>query len=121
MSKLESIITKYNNYSVFSGHPKECDHHLIFGIGKRKLASEDRLTIPLMNNEHNASSKGTVYQIHGNPAAEKLSKMLGQMAFEKYYLAQRLAEFETQGHQSVDDWMDEAREAFRKRYGESYL
>ena len=121
MSKLESIITKYNNYSVFSGHPKECDHHLIFGVGRRKLASEDRLTIPLLNCEHNSSSKGTIYQIHGNPAAEKLSKMLGQVAFEKGYLADRLAECEELGHQSAEDWMDEAREAFRKRYGESYL
>jgi len=112
MSK--SIVTKYEDYSVFSGVPKDCTHHLIFGVGVRKLADEDGLWIPLLNSEHNLSSKGTIYQIHGNPAAEKLSKMLGQMAWEKQYLVNKY-------ELPFDDLSEEAREAFRKRYGQSYL
>ena len=39
-------------------------------------------------------------RIHGNPMAEKFSKMLGQAIWEKHY---------------------GTREDFRKRYGKSYL
>lgn len=124
MSKeTKSILTKYDQYSVFSGSPKECDHHLIYGkFGVwRNLSEKFGLKIPLLNSEHNLSSKGTIYQIHGNIAAEHLSKMLGQVAYEEYYLAQKLAESKGLGHQSADDWMQEAREDFRSKFGESFL
>lgn len=112
--KTQSAITKYNNVSVFSGTPKETDHHCIFGNGLRELADEDGLTIPLLHREHNLSPKGTIYQIHGNPAAEKLSKIVGQLAWERNYLISK--------YESPDeDLGEEAREAFRKRYGKSYL
>ena len=102
-----SLVTEYPGISAFSGSPAECTHHLIFGNGLRKLADADGLTIPLTNAEHNMSR----YGIHGHPAAERLSKMLGQMAWEKEYLAKQLPEGEKA----------EAREQFRKRYGISYL
>jgi hypothetical protein len=110
----KSIVTDFNNYSVFSGSPKECDHHLIYGTGLHELADEDHLTIPLLNREHNLSPKGTIYQIHGNPAAEKLSKIAGQLAWERQYLINKY-------QLPFDDLGDEAREAFRNRYGRSYL
>ena len=112
MSK--SISTKYDGYSVFSGSPKECDHHLIFGQGMRKLSEKDGLTIPLLNSEHNISSKGLIYQIHENPAAEALSKICGQLAWEKRYIAEKCGI-------PFYDIEEEAREAFRKRYGRSFL
>lgn len=120
---MKSILTKYEQYSVFSGSPKETDHHLIFGRGGawRNLSEKFGLKIPLLNKEHNMSSNGTMHQIHDNVAAEKLSKMLGQVAFEEYYLATKLASDETLGHQSIEDWMSEAREAFRNEFGESFL
>lgn len=108
MSK--SIITEYENISAFSGAPAECQHHCIFGVGKRELADREGLWIPLTNAEHNMSSNGLVLQIHGNPAAEKLSKMVGQLAFEKNYYKNKCGEKE-----------DPAREAFRKIFKESYL
>ena len=77
MSK--SIVTRYEKYSAFSGAPAECEHHLIFGKGVHKLADADGLTIGLLHKEHNLSPKGTIDQIHENPAAEKLSKMCGQL------------------------------------------
>lgn len=120
---LKTILTKYPQYSVFSGHPATCLHHLCFGRygAWRDLSDKYMLTIPLTDSEHNMSSKGTINQIHGNPAAEKLSKMLGQVAFEEKYLADKLASGENLGHQSAEDWMDEAREEFRKIFGESFL
>ena len=110
-----SIITKFENISSFSGDfPPECRHHCIFGRGLRELAEADGLWIPLMNREHNLSPKGTIYQIHGNPAAEKLSKMLGQVAWEKHYIAEKYS-------LPFDDIEAEAREAFKERYGKSFL
>ena len=123
MSK--SILTKYPQYSVFSGSPATCIHHLCFGRygAWRELSDKYMLTIPLTDAEHNLSSNGTINQIHGNPAAEKLSKMLGQVAFEKDYLARKLANVNKDGldEKTVDEWYDEAREAFRKEFGESFL
>lgn len=111
MSK--SIITKYEDYSVFSGVPAECRHHLCFGRGIRDKADADGLWIPLLNREHNMSQKGTINQIHGNPAAEKLSKMLGQVAFEKEYYRSIVC--------GKNNENDPAREEFRKIFGKSYL
>lgn len=110
----KSIITNYENISAFSGAPKECDHHCVFGRGLREKADDDGLWIPLTHKEHNMSSKGTINQIHGNPAAENLSKMLGQMAWEKHWIAEKYA-------LPFSDIEAEAREAFRARYGQSWL
>ena len=83
MNNSRSIITRYENISVFSNKPAEARHHCLFGRGIRELAEKDGVWIPLLNCEHNMSPKGNINQIHGNPAAEKLSKMLCQMAWEK--------------------------------------
>ena len=116
MSK--SIITRYENYSVFSGVPAECHHHLCFGNGMREKADADGLWIPLLNKEHNLSSKGTINQIHENPIAEKLSKFLGHMAWEKRQVIIQLSEATGK---SVEEIEDEVRENFRKRYLISFL
>ena len=123
MSTLKSIITNYEKYSDFSGSPAECMHHCIFGKNGvwRSLSEKYGLKIPLLNKEHNMSPDGTIHQIHENIAAEHLSKMLGQVAFEKKYLADKLASGENLGHQSAEDWMDESREEFRRVFGESFL
>lgn len=105
---MKSVVTEFENISAFSQSERECDHHLIFGKGKRDLAEKDGLKIPLTNREHNLGKP--TERIHGNEAAEKLSKMLGQVAWEKEYYKKKLGEKE-----------DPAREAFRKRYGKSYL
>lgn len=111
---LKSIVTKYTNISAFSQNPKECDHHLIFGSGLRELADEDGLLLPLTHREHNLGQN--TEQIHENQAAEKLSKMLGQLAYEKEYYRSLL---EAAGE--LDKGEDPARDIFRRRYGISYL
>lgn len=108
---MRSIVTKYTDISAFSGAPAECRHHLCFGVGKREIAEQEGLWIPLTNSEHNMSSNGLIYQIHSNPAAEKLSKMCGQLAFEKEFYRKKC----------IDGNDDPAREVFRKMMGESYL
>lgn len=102
----ESIITRYPDISVFTGAPAECKHHLVFGRGLRELADKDGLWIPLTNKEHNMGSNGE--KIHGNMAAEKLSKIAGQLAWEKEYYRK--------GRDG-----DPARAEFMRRYGRSYL
>lgn len=111
---MKSIVTEYTEISAFSQNPKECEHHLIFGNGLRKLADEDGLIIPLTNYEHNTGPIGE--RIHENVAAEKLSKMLGQVAYEKEYYRSILESVDR-----LEKGEDPAREKFRRRYGISYL
>ncbi len=106
---MKSILTEYEEISIFSGISAECHHHLIFGSGLRKLADEDGLWIPLTNSEHNMSQEGRLYQIHDNATAEKLSKIAGQLAWEKHAVIEY----------GYND--QEVREAFINRYGISYL
>jgi len=113
MSGSKSIVTNYENISVFSGTPTTTRHHLLFGRGIRNLAEKDGAWIPVTDSEHNMSPNGTINQIHGNPAAEKLSKIAGQLAWERNYLIDKYGDF--------DELSRECREAFRKRYHESYL
>ena len=116
-SNKKSIITDYEDISAFSGAPAECTHHLIYGRGLRELADEDGLTIPLTNAEHNMNPHGQRWQVHENAPAEALSRMLGQVAWEKEYIAKTLTKTEA----LKEILYKEAREEFRKRYGISYL
>lgn len=94
----QSIVTKYTKICFVCGRPATEEHHLIFGRGRRKLAEEDGLKAPVCERCHRLNEN--IRKIHGNPMAEKLSKMLGQAVYET-----RLG----------------TREEFQKRYGESYL
>ncbi len=105
MKKKNGIITKYGEYCLFCGRPVEAKHHLIGGPNREK-AEEDGLHIPCCNNCHNMGNVDE--RIHGNPMAEAMSKMMGQLAWEKRAVAEGQTE-------------DQAREIFRQRYGISYL
>lgn len=106
---MKSIITEFTEICAICGKPSECEHHLVFGQGMRNLADEDKLILPMCNDCHNMNHY-LVSRIHDNPMAEALSKMVGQLAFEKEYYR-----FSTSGN------LDKARMAFMKRYGRSYL
>ncbi len=105
---MKSIVTEYEDISAFTGNIAECRHHLIYGRGLRELAEKDGLWIPLTNREHNAGPE-LIYQIHGNPSAEHLSKICGQLAWERHQILEG-------GYTG-----EEARDAFLRRYGRSYL
>lgn len=95
---MKNVVTDYKDICYFCQAPRECWHHLIFGNGKREIADEDGLVIPMCNKHHNMGQVSE--RIHGNVMAEKLSKMLGQAIWEKHY---------------------GDRKEFMKRYGRSYL
>jgi len=80
----KGIITEYNEYCLFCGRPVEAKHHLIGGPNRKK-AEEDGLKIPCCNNCHNIGDVLT--RIHGNPMAEMMSKMMGQLAWKKRAVA----------------------------------
>jgi hypothetical protein len=102
-----SMISEQREYCIFCGRPKDTDHHLIFGMSLRRLADEDGLTIPICNNHHITGD--VVSRIHDNVIAEKLSKIAGQLAWEKHEIAKKgLTEIE-------------ARKAFIDRYGKNFL
>lgn len=93
------------------GAPAECTHHLIFGRAERKLCDADHITLDMCNRCHNMAQT-RLEQIHDNPMAEKLSKMLGQAMWERNYIMEHMA----------IPFADECpREAFMERYGRSYL
>ena len=114
---MNSILTDYPELCAICGRQSEAEHHLVFGTAGRELSEKDGLKIPICNNCHNMGN--ITCRIHGNPMAEKLSKIIGQLAWERDYLLADIT--------GVCDEEDEkkvarqAREEFRKRYGISYL
>lgn len=96
---------EYSGYCIFCGRPTTTKHHLLFGTGLRRIADEDGLYVPCCDECHTMAE--TKSRIHGNPMAEKLSKMFGQAIYERNRCAEGMT-------------LDEARESFRKRYGRSY-
>lgn len=105
---MDSILTGYRTICACCGAPAEAQHHLIFGVGKRSHSEMDGLKIPVCNRCHNMGH--ITERIHDNPMAEIFSKKLGQLAWEKEYYRSLLGQYH-----------DPAREAFRTKYGESYL
>lgn len=99
-----SIITEYMTISILSGKPKECVHHCINGNSLRRLADEDGLVIPLTNTEHDL--------IHREGMG--LSRIIGQLAWEREFYREICMKCGV-----LDE--NPAKEAFRKRYGISYL
>ena len=116
MTNPKSIITKFMNNCMICANPTVEYHHGLYG-SKHKLADGDLIIMPLCPKHHNSSNMS----VHMNLEMKVLSQQVSQLAWERKYMADKLAECEELGHQSAEDWMDEAREAFRKRYGESYL
>lgn len=114
MSK--GIVTEYSEICIFCGRQSEAEHHLIFGTAGRELSEKDGLKIPVCNNCHNMGQK--LCRIHENPMAERLSKMLGQAIWEKEWI---LANGPYDAKSDSQQESKKAREAFRKRYGRSYL
>lgn len=114
---MNSILTDYPELCAICGRQSEAEHHLVFGTAGRELSEKDGLKIPMCNNCHNMGE--IVKRIHGNPMAERLSKIIGQLAWEREYL---LAEvIGVCDETDANKVLREVREKFRKRYGKSYL
>lgn len=93
-------LTEYEKLCVICNQPKSDTHHLCFNYANRKLSTEDELIAPVCRDCHDF--------IHKNGKAAKMSKIIGQLQFEKNRILEG---------RSAED----AREDFRKRYGVSYL
>lgn len=105
------MITKYENFCAICGTTQNVrTHHCVFGKGLRELADQDHLTLPVCDKCHNMGRDS----IHGNSVSEKLSKIIGQLAWEKNYIAENAS-------LPFEDMEEEARIKFRNRYGKSYL
>ncbi len=121
----KSIVTEYEGICFLCGKPSEAEHHLVFGVGIKQIADKDRLTVPICNNCHNTGE--VKRRIHDNPVAEKMSKMIGQLAWEKEYLTQDMVHHnaESEGIGKQDEEKEQAKRDVRKkfivRYGRSYL
>ena len=102
----ESIITDVK-YCLICGCPIVAIHHAISGNSNRKLADEDKLTIPLCPKHHNMDSKESV---HLNATISRWSRIVGQLAYELEMVSTGQAKTK-----------EEAKEMFRLRYGKSYL
>ena len=95
------MITRYELNCIICGKPTDISpHHLVFGRALRQLADADDLIIPICFECHE--------ELHKMKVSKALSRICGQLAFEKTKVAEGMTE-------------DEARECFRKRYGISYL
>ena len=97
---MSTYITDYEKYCFLCGRPASEMHHLVYSGALRKLADDDGLFVPCCRECHN--------EIHNTGIAGKMSKIIGQLAFELNENAHK---------RDIKD----AREKFRARYGRSYL
>ena len=97
---------------------------MIYGRGLRELADEDGLTIPLTHAEHNMNPNGQRWQVHENAPAEALSKIAGQLAWEKEYIANELCISESlkkiMYKEAREEFLDKANDVIAKD-GNDYL
>ena len=110
----DSIIInmRYIDYDCLTGQPNVERHHVLMGQNRSK-ADEDGLWIPLTKQHHTEGSKpqaGVRCDIHHCELLRTMSQMLAQTAWEKDYIMN-----------NRDASEQEAREAFTRRYGRSYL
>lgn len=94
------MVTKYMSNCIVCGKPAEHVHHLVYGRAHRRLSDEDQLVLGLCFRHHE--------EIHKNGTLGVMSKIIGQLAYERDKCAEGMS-------------VDESRESFRKRYGISYL
>ena len=109
---MKGIVTEYDSVCFLCGRPAEAEHHLVFGIASRELAEKDGLKVPICNDCHNAGAIRN--RLHDNPVSEKLSKMIGQLAWEKEKILDMYASDKEQTKKQV-------RKEFMARYGKSFL
>lgn len=109
---MEGIVTKFDNNCIICGRPKDCEHHLIPGIATRELCEEDGLKVPMCNRHHNMGSNAE--SIHGSGTAETLSKIVGQLTWEREWILGQLED-------DREYVSSKARREFMLRYGKSYL
>lgn len=97
------INMEYAQYDIIDGTPLIERHHIFEGVANRHISDDDGLWVPLSHEHHQGKMS-----VHHNKEMKVLMHIIGQLAYEKHEVANGMTEYE-------------AREAFRKRYGRSYL
>lgn len=102
----DSIVVdmKYADYDLIDGTPATERHH-IFGGPNRQKSDADGLWVPLTYAHHQGNMS-----VHHNKEMMELMHIIGQLAYE--------LELVSTGQSKTKE---EAKEAFRRRYGKSYL
>jgi len=117
----KSIIIKpeYMQLCAICAKPFTEIHHAIHGTANRALADREHLIVPLCPEHHNSSKMS----VHQNKEMRTLMHQLAQASWERQYMAEKLANVNRDGLdiQTADEWIDEAREAFRKIFGQSWI
>ena len=108
--ELKSIITDYLDICAICGRPRSDIHHILEGVGKRHLSDSDKLLLPLCIAHHNQSG----LSVHQNKEMKVLCHIIGELAWEREYLADRLEKYEPNGK-------EESKIAFHRRYGQNYI
>lgn len=116
---MKSIVTEHSAICFICGREAEADHHLIFGTAGRELSEKDGLKVPVCNSCHNMGEK--IKRIHDNPMAERLSKIIGQLAWEKQWILKDAIHDPDGGEEAQALEARIARKEFMRRYGRSYL
>ena len=116
---MDGILTKHKEICFICGRQSEAEHHLIFGTAGRELSEKDGLKAPICNNCHNMGN--VTMRIHGNPMAERMSKIIGQLAWERQWILKD-AVHDKDGDEEAQDLESRiARKEFMRRYGRSNL
>lgn len=111
--KTEAIFTKADKQTYAQTDVQLCAicgklaterHHLIYGSSQRRLADIDGITMPLCRACHK--------DIHYNGKLGTLSKMFGQLMWERWFLTD---------YGDAREISEDARKEFMDRYGQSYL
>lgn len=99
------IDMQYAGYDIIDGTPNVHRHHIFEGTADRKLSDEDGLWVPLSYEHHEGNMS-----VHRNKEMRVLMHIIGQLAWEKHYIAE---------HDGVSE--DDARQAFSERYRRNYI
>lgn len=94
----------YADYDLIDGTPLVERHH-IFGGPNRQKSDDDGLWVPLTYAHHQGNMS-----VHSNKEMKALMHIIGQLAYELEMVSTGQAKTK-----------EEAKEAFRMRYGKSYL
>ena len=114
-------ITEDMTHCIICGNPAVEVHH-IFGGPNRRNAGEDELVVPLCREHHNMGTPVKMSpSVHQKADMMKLFHMLGQLAFERNYLADVIANMDAGEEYSAEDAIEESVMVFRNRYGRNYL
>jgi hypothetical protein len=98
------IDMQFADYDIIDGTPNVHRHHIFEGTADRKLSDEDGLWVPLSYEHHEGNMS-----VHRNKEMRVLMHIIGQLAWEKHYIAEH----------GVSE--EEARSAFARRYRHKYI